>query len=100
MAAKQGWQREFEDPIHLPNGRKLITLRDAAQYIIALPKREAKEERWQLAMRCLIDAADNNGIRMLARIGVMRALNRHVETAFNSPRKKTHWGKRKVARDR
>jgi hypothetical protein len=32
-------------------------------------------------------------------IGVMRALNRHVELLFNSPRKDTHWGKRKLARD-
>ena len=27
MTAK-GWQREFEDPIPLPSGRKLITLRE------------------------------------------------------------------------
>ena len=28
-----GWQREFEDPISLPDGRKLLTLKDAAEYI-------------------------------------------------------------------
>jgi hypothetical protein len=32
------WSREFEDPIPLPDGRKLITLRDAADYITSLPK--------------------------------------------------------------
>jgi hypothetical protein len=32
---------------------------------------------------------------MLARIGVMRALNRHVERVFNPDR----WGKRKLKRD-
>jgi hypothetical protein len=37
---------------------------------------------------------------MLARIGMMRALNRHLERMFNGSRKKTHWGKRKLARDR
>jgi hypothetical protein len=35
-----------------------------------------------------------------ARIGVMRALNRHVERVFNPDRKDTHWGKRKLKRDR
>lgn len=37
---------------------------------------------------------------MLARIGVMRGLNRHVERVFGSSRKETHWGKLKLARDR
>jgi hypothetical protein len=33
---------------------------------------------------------------MFARIGVMRALNRHVERVFDSSRKEKHWGKRKT----
>jgi hypothetical protein len=37
---------------------------------------------------------------MFARIGIMRALNRHVERAFNPERKDPHWGRRKLARDR
>jgi hypothetical protein len=36
---------------------------------------------------------------MIARVGVMRALNRHVERVFNPDRKDTHWGKRKLKRD-
>ena len=36
---------------------------------------------------------------MLARIGVMRALNRHVEQVFNPDLKMPHWGKRKLKRD-
>jgi hypothetical protein len=36
---------------------------------------------------------------MLARIGVMRALNRQVERVFNPDRKDPHWGRRKLARD-
>ena len=35
--ADNGWQRKFEDPIPLPNGKKLVTLRDAADYITGLP---------------------------------------------------------------
>jgi hypothetical protein len=29
----------------------------------------------------------------------MRALNRHVERVFNTDRKVTHWGRRKLKRD-
>jgi hypothetical protein len=36
---------------------------------------------------------------MLARIGVMRALNRHVERVFNPDLKMPHSGKRKLKRD-
>ena len=37
MMAKEGWSRPFEDPILLPDGRKLITLKHAADYIMKLP---------------------------------------------------------------
>jgi hypothetical protein len=37
---------------------------------------------------------------MMARIGVMRALNRHVVREFNPKHKEPHWGGRKLARDR
>jgi hypothetical protein len=37
---------------------------------------------------------------MHARIGMLRALNRHVECVFNPDRKDTDWGRRKLARDR
>ena len=42
MAAERGWQRKFEEPIPLPDGRELVTLRDAATYITALPKKESE----------------------------------------------------------
>ena len=38
--------------------------------------------------------------RLFSRIGVMRALNRHVERVFDPSRKEKHWGRRKLARDR
>jgi len=37
---KLGWSREFEDPIPIPNGRQLVTLKDAADYVMKLPKAE------------------------------------------------------------
>jgi hypothetical protein len=53
------WSDEFEDPIDLPNGRKLITLRDAAAYIPKLPKAEHTAPEWQAAMEALILVAEN-----------------------------------------
>jgi hypothetical protein len=50
-------------------------------------------------MECLILVAEKNGPTMMARIGVMRALNRHVERVFDPSRKDTHWEKRKLKRD-
>ena len=94
-----GWQRKFEDPIPLPGGRELITLRDAADYITGLPKKKSALPEWQTAIEALILVAETDGPTMLARIGVMRALNRHVERVFNPDRKETHWGKRRLKRD-
>lgn len=61
-------------------------------------KHEAPE--WQATTQALILVATRDGPTMLARIGVMRALNRHVERVFKPDRKDPHWGKRKLARDR
>ena len=65
----------------LPGGRKLVTLRDAALYITELPKPEHDADEWQVAMEALLLVAEHDGPTMFARIGVMRALQRHVEAA-------------------
>jgi hypothetical protein len=93
------WDRPFAEPIELPEGKKLVTLRDGALYITKLPKAEHEAAEWQAAMKCLILVAEKNGPTMMAGIGMMRALNRHVERVFNPSRKDTHWGKRKLKRD-
>jgi hypothetical protein len=77
-----------------------VTLRDAAQYIIELPKAERDADEWQAAMGALMLVAERGGPTMLARIGVMRALNRNVTRVFDPDHKETHWGKRKLLRDR
>jgi putative transposase len=66
----------------LPKGKKLITLHDAATYITKLPKAEHDAPEWQAAMEALLLVAESGGPTMFARIGVMRALNRHVEREF------------------
>jgi hypothetical protein len=40
-----------------------------------------------------------SGPTMIARIRVMKALNRRVERVFNPDRKETHRGNRKLKRD-
>ena len=72
-----GWQRRFFDPIMLPDGRELLTLRDAAEYITALPKAEHDAADWQVAMETLLLVAERDGAEMMARIAVMKALNRN-----------------------
>jgi hypothetical protein len=93
------WDQPFYDPIELPKGKKLVTLRDAAEYITELPKAEHDAEEWQAAMQALLLVAEHDGPTMLARIGVMRALNRNVERVFNPDRKDKPWGRRKLKRD-
>jgi hypothetical protein len=100
MNAPRGWNRPFDEPIPLPKNKQLVTLRDAALYITKLPKAEHDADEWQAAMEALLLVAEHNGPTMFARIGVMRALNRHVERVFDPSRKDHHWGRRKLARDR
>jgi hypothetical protein len=93
------WGQRFFVPITVPGREPLVTLRDAAQYITELPKAEHDGEEWQAAMQALLLVADHDGSSMFARIGVMKALNRHVERVFNPDRKDSHWGQRKLKRD-
>jgi hypothetical protein len=103
---KTGWSREFEEPIIIqprePRGkcRELVTLKDAGEYITKkLPKAEHSATEWQTAMEALLLAV-RGAPTMLARIGIMKAIHRHEVREFKPSEKKTHWGKRKLARDR
>jgi hypothetical protein len=94
------WKRRFDDPIVLPDGRRLVTLQDAGTYITKLPKAEHEAPEWQTAMEMLLKAAERGGRwLMFARIGVMRALNRGHVREFNPSRKDPHWARRKLKRD-
>jgi hypothetical protein len=80
------WSRRFDVPIPVPSG-ELSTLREAGEYVAALPKREHALPHWQAAMRVLIDAAEHGGIDMMADIAVRRALGLGKPSAA-APRKK------------
>jgi hypothetical protein len=92
-----GWSRKFDEPIALADGRRLVTLDDAASYITALPDEESSAAEWQAAIEALMLVA-RSGSTMVVRIGVMRALNRGHVREFTEPEKK-HWGRRKLKRD-
>ena len=77
------WSSAFDDPIPLPRGRQLVTLKDAANYIQKLPNAEQDLEEWQAAVEALLLVVELNGPTMMARIGIMRALNRNVERVFD-----------------
>ena len=48
------WDQRFFDPIILPGRKPLLTLRDAANYIVKLPKPEQQAPEWQTAAEVLM----------------------------------------------
>jgi hypothetical protein len=72
--SNKGWSRSFDDPIPLPNGGELRSLRDAGNYIAKLPKREHDAPAWRAAIQALMLVVERDGNTMLPRIGIMRAL--------------------------
>jgi hypothetical protein len=94
------WSRRFDDPIELPDGRKLRTLKEAIAWLAKeIPKSEHAMKQVQAAAHCVTQAAENNGPMIFARIGMMQAINRHRVNSFTTSRKTTPWGKRKLKRD-
>jgi hypothetical protein len=70
------WSTPFDEPIALKGGRKLVTLQQAADYVMKLPEPAQQQPRWQIAVENLIEAAETGGgWLMFARIAMLRALN-------------------------
>ena len=69
------WSLEFDEPIVLAKGKPLRTLRDAGEYVAALPKKEAVRSHWKVAASCLLQASERGGgFVVMARIAMVRAL--------------------------
>jgi hypothetical protein len=62
------------DPRLLPGGRELVTLRDAADYIMKLPKAEQDLEEWPAAAEALLLVVELDGPTMTARSGMMKGI--------------------------
>jgi hypothetical protein len=84
--AEKGWHRAFDDPIELPRGRALRTLREAGEYVAAQPKAEQAKPHWQTAPHELMMAAERGGILMLAEIAMRKALAYGRPTPPPTPR--------------
>lgn len=70
------WSAAFDDPVPLGARRKLLTLQQAADYIMQLPEAAQHDAHWQTAIETLIHAAESGGgWVMFARIAMLRALN-------------------------
>jgi hypothetical protein len=77
------WDRPFAQPVPLPEGAPAQTLRDAADYIRKLPQPERDGQEWRLAVQMLIDAAEDRGPMLFARMGIVRALEACTERTLN-----------------
>lgn len=53
----EGWDVEFDDPVPLPAGGQLRTLRAAGDHIAKLSKRDQLRPEWQQAAADLMKAA-------------------------------------------
>lgn len=97
----KGWTQRFDDPIVLPDGSKLRTLREAIAYLgKTVPKSERDHPAVVLAATVLSEAADGRNFVMLARSAAYRALTRNdPPQTFEPSGKDPHWGKRKLKRD-
>lgn len=69
------WRRRFDEPIKTPDGKTLRTLKDAAEYVLALSPEVQAEPAWQIAARELKNAAElDPAWRWFARAAMMHAL--------------------------
>jgi hypothetical protein len=84
----------------LPGGGKLVTLRDAIAWLATeIPQSEHLMKEVQAAAHCVTEAAENGGPMMFARMGMMKAINRHKPEEFDPKRKSPHWEKQKLKRE-
>jgi hypothetical protein len=86
--ARMSWFLKFDEPIALPKGKALRTLRDAGEYVTALSKADQAKPHWQTAAHELMMAAKRGGILMLAEIAMRQALAHGRPEPPPAPRKK------------
>ncbi len=79
------WKRLFDQPVPLPGQPPARTLRDAGNYIKKLPRSDRDTPEWRLAIQMLIDAAENHGPVLFAKMGMERALDRKIKDVVINP---------------
>jgi hypothetical protein len=81
------WERPFDQPVPLPIGPPARTLRDAANFIARLPGSGGDRSEWRLAVQMLIDASEDRGPMLFAKIGIQRAMEGRAERLYPSAKK-------------
>src|SRR4051794_20856221 len=95
------WDRQFDDLIEAPGGKRLNTLREAVAYLAeGVPKSERDHPAVTTAAEMLTYAAEREVAWVfLARMATLKAIHRHEVRRINLDAKDHHWGKRKLKRD-
>jgi hypothetical protein len=57
-APRMPWTRKFPQPIKLKDGRKIATLGQARELMLALPERHQIRPFWQYAAELILEAAE------------------------------------------
>ena len=90
------WDSRFAEPIELPGGVRLASLREAIVHLVnTIPSSERGMPVVLTAAELITSAAERGGPVEFARIATLRAVNRHAVREFNADRKDPHWGRRK-----
>jgi hypothetical protein len=91
------WDSRFAEPIELPGGVRLASLREAIVHLVnTIPSSERGIPVVLTAAELITSAAERGGPIEFARIAALRALNRGHIREFNPDRKDTRWGRRKL----
>ena len=78
------WDTRFAEPIVLPGGISLASLRDAIVHLVnTVPSSERGTPVVLTAAELITSAAERGGPIEFARIAALRAFNRHMERALN-----------------
>jgi len=78
------WDSRFPEPIELPCGVRLASLREAIVHLVnTVPSSERGTPVILTAAELITAAAERGGPVEFARIATLRALNRHVERVLN-----------------
>ena len=94
------WDSRFAEPIELPGGVKLASLREAIAHLVnTIPSSERGMPVVLTAAELITSAAEHGGPIEFARIATLRAVNRHAVREFNPDRKDAHWGRRNLKRE-
>jgi hypothetical protein len=95
------WDSRFAEPIELPSGVSLASLRDAIVHLInTVPSSERGTPVVLTAAELITSAAERDDPIEFARIATLRALNRHAVREFYPDWQRPPLGWRKLARER